>query len=982
MTTRLLLIPAFLLAAARPAPGQTARAGDYAARFTGDGLVVDYKGRRLSVGSYFQIWTARYKKGVLGYWTLLRASRPTLSADGRSVRLAGSNENGSASYEAKVSERGVEVVLRVTLREGVAFQPTEYPAFMIPAALVEGATVECLNPAGLVIARGPVPSPPRRGAFLRTGDGLVLHCRGLNIRITTTSPAGVHPFDARVASYGKRQGVWAFSTLPLSPGLEGVFVFRLRAEPADRPREIGTIRLAPNTEATAILLAADASERERFAADELAGYLEQITGRRLPVRTFRGASAPAGSIVVGRLAAALGLATPAELDAVKRDGYLVRVRGGRAAVCGWRDLGSIYAAYALLRRVGVKFYAPTCEIVPKRLNLLIPEGEWKAKPFFEFRNLHRNLKLGNTPRDDIGAPREFGEPGSVVHAAAYLCPFEKFHRTHPEYFALQRDGERLHKEKGRRRFDVHLCLSNPEVRALCSARLLGWMRKQPRRLYFGVSQGDGYAWCRCARCRAFDPIQPASKTDRLLDYVNAVVRRAGRLYPDKRVLTLAYTSATSSPPRYTAPAANVRVQFCPYPPRFWCQSHGLECPRNRAGFEDLKGWLAKYPRNLFVFDYPRGYKIWCEPFGSFRAMRRKLKYYAGHGVRGLFYCGVPSNFEDLFVFVQSRLLWNPQADPDALTREFIRVYYRAAAPFIQQYFDFFDEQIWSRRVHQMCEGANPGLVTPDYARRALALFAKAEAAVADDPAARYRVEREKLFVLFADVNERNPVNGRLAVSEDEFARRLGEFCRIARKLRLRVVGRREAGVVSDWLWRIARLRVRAKPWFADPLVSALITAPERTLRTRRECYHPRKTRDGLLISLDAFCGAVGPKVYDYHCPPRRAVWIYAADSRHPRMWARFFLDKLPPGPAWLELLAQDDDKPGAVRLAIRLNGKTVFRGPNPFRENGWSRRAFRVPAGALRQGENDLRIINLEPKGRSDSKWFMLAECRFRFGKK
>ncbi len=622
-----------------------------------------------------------------------------------------------------------------------------------------------------------------------------------------------------------------------------VLVFAEQKEVSARSEDVvAAVFIEPDVMVTAVALGPNHTAREKLAADELVAYLERISGKKLKRTEVTGGQVPTGVIAVGGLARQAGLISAEELEAVGRDGYVVRVAGGRAGICGARDLGTAYGAYALLRHLGVKFYSPHCEIVPKLCKLVIPNCELRAKPSYEFRCLTGNLKLGHTPRDDMGNPGEIGERGSLLHSAAYLLPFDKFSHDHPEYFALQKDGKRLHRDPKRKRFDVHLCLSNPEVRRISTQRILELIEKQPDRTFFGVSQGDGRAWCECEKCKAMDAVPGVEMTDRLLDYVNEVARAVAAKYPDKRILTLAYTKATSPPPQRVMPEPNVMVQFCPYPHRVACQSHDLTCEKNKQGFEDLKGWIAKCPRNMYIFDYPRGYKIYYEPFGSFYAMKRKLDFYAQNGIRGIWYghgssdfppySSVPTNFRHLFVFVHSQLLWDPKADVEALIDEFMGVYYGAAAPQMREYFDFFHQEIEQRNIHQMCEGANPGVVTAKFSQKALGLFAEAEAAVADNHEVLNRVRAEKFCVLFADLNERNLVNGKIADSEDAFACRLADFARIGRTLKIRTIGRREAGIVSDWLWRIARLRPSSKPWYTDVLIERLISNPEKTLKFR------------------------------------------------------------------------------------------------------------------------------------------------------
>lgn len=388
------------------------------------------------------------------------------------------------------------------------------------------------------------------------------------------------------------------------------------------------------------------------------------------------------------------------------------------------------------------------------------------------------------------------------------------------------------------------------------------------------------------------------------------------------------------------------------------------------------------PENMYVFDSPRGYKIWYEPFGSFYAMEQKMEYYLDNGVKGMYYCGVPSNFRDLFNFVQSAMHWRRNVDIEALIDRFMPAYYGKAAPFIRQYFDAMHKEVVDRNVHQMCEGNCPGIMTAEFAEKARSLFTQAEGAVADEPAQLYRVRNEKFCVVFADLNERNPVNGKLAISQAEFAKRLAEFMTLGRFLSRRTIGRRDDGIVSDWLFKICRIRTRTKPWFVDPLCRRMIAAPEATFAAERKLFCQTPIAGGLRIELDGFVGCRGPEQYSHDCPARRAVWIYGNNTRTPEMHAVFDLEKpLEPG-AQLVLTGQDDDKPGVVEIEISINGKRLFSGPSDCAEKDWSSREFPVKPGLCKPGKNTLSIRTLKPSPQRDAGWFMLSECTLVFGRK
>lgn len=597
-------------------------------------------------------------------------------------------------------------------------------------------------------------------------------------------------------------------------------------------RTAGKILLGEHVEATSVALAPDASPREQLAAQELIDYLSRISGKGLARIEISDGKVPPGVIAVGRLAQQAKLVSREDIDAMARDGYVLRVAEGRAAVSGWRDLGTLYGAYALLRRLGVKFYARDCEIVPQVVALEIPEGILRARPRYDLRGfyaLHRlfglepSAKLGHTPSDDHG---NFNGPTAKDpegHTSHFLVPYQEYGRDHPEYFALQKDGRRLRPTPGQP-FNAHLCLSNAEVRRISARRLLDLMDGQNDRTFFVVTQGDGYEWCVCDACKALDAIPGDDMTDRLLDYVNDIARTVAHKHPDKIILTAAYTDATSRPPTRVLPEPNVRIVCCPYPPRCNCQSHDIICEKNRKSLDDIRGWLEKCPRQIYIFEYPRGYHCWYEPFGSFYAMARRMDRCAATTIGGIGFCGVPENFRDLFLFVMGRVLWEPQADVEPLVDEFMAVYYGKAAPAVREYFDFLHGEIDRGSVHQMCEGANTMLVTKEFAARALEMFSRAQSAVASDPARRARVDAEKFCVLWADVHQRNTVNKRLAVDGTAFNRRLGELIYIARDRKIERVGRTGLGLMPNWLSHVAGIKLSSEPWYNDPQVEQLVGA--------------------------------------------------------------------------------------------------------------------------------------------------------------
>jgi alpha-glucuronidase len=180
----------------------------------------------------------------------------------------------------------------------------------------------------------------------------------------------------------------------------------------------------------------------------------------------------------------------------------------------------------------------------------------------------------------------------------------------------------------------------------------------------------------------------------------------------------------------------------------------------------------------------------------------------------------------LFIFVLGQLFWEPNADVEKLIDEFMEAYYGEAAYYMREYFDFMHYEVKTRPVHQNCEGRNPGLVTADYADKALDMFNKAQTIVANDSIFLHRVELEKFCVLWSDINQRNTENYKLTVSVSKYAERLAETVRIGRNMKIVQLQRGDFANFKHWLRNISPLWLQSEPWYNDPGVQVFLEHPE------------------------------------------------------------------------------------------------------------------------------------------------------------
>ena len=117
---------------------------------------------------------------------------------------------------------------------------------------------------------------------------------------------------------------------------------------------------------------------------------------------------------------------------------------------------------------------------------------------------------------------------------------------------------------------------------------------------------------------------------------------------------------------------------------------------------------------------------------------------------------------------------------------------------------------------------------------------------------------------------------------------------------------------------------------------------------------------GFLLTPYDFFGGMPARMYSHQCEPRLATWIYGAKSRTATLTATVNLATPPEHDYELVVSGQDDDAPTNCRIRIKVNGKMVFEGPNPFKDGTWTPHTFPVQGQFLHDNLNKLTIENIE----------------------
>ena len=153
--------------------------------------------------------------------------------------------------------------------------------------------------------------------------------------------------------------------------------------------EKGKIVLAEDgRSAYRIVIAERPSPSTRYAAEELQGFLEKMTGARLSIVAETVPAVP-NEILVGPSSRLKTLGIDLGTAALGREGYLLRTVGPRLVVAGGEPRGTLYGVYGLLEdHFGCRWFTPELERIPRSNRLVLPPLDERRVPVFEYRETY------------------------------------------------------------------------------------------------------------------------------------------------------------------------------------------------------------------------------------------------------------------------------------------------------------------------------------------------------------------------------------------------------------------------------------------------------------------------------------------------------------------------------------------------------------------------------------------------------------------
>jgi hypothetical protein len=147
-----------------------------------------------------------------------------------------------------------------------------------------------------------------------------------------------------------------------------------------------------------ILISEDASPLEILAAKEVRRYLYLRTGRLVPIESI--SSLPDGRndtvVILQKMRAetmdSIVARIGPEISELGAQEYIIRTIPNRAkklvAVVGGDDVGTLYGAYRLAEKMGVRFYLHGDVVPDEKVPLELPVVDERGRPIFRLRGIH------------------------------------------------------------------------------------------------------------------------------------------------------------------------------------------------------------------------------------------------------------------------------------------------------------------------------------------------------------------------------------------------------------------------------------------------------------------------------------------------------------------------------------------------------------------------------------------------------------------
>ena len=517
----------------------------------------------------------------------------------------------------------------------------------------------------------------------------------------------------------------------------------------------------------------------RAAADTLAEYVEKASGARPRILEGRPDPMPEHAIWVGYQPVLKELFPDTEFEFSHPEEILIAANAGHLVIAGrdrWDperltvegqdgtivgkqlEYGTANAVYTFLQdRLGVRWFWPgeLGEDVEKKATIAFEPFTYRHHPQIRSRGGVFNFSsLGNKgygrAHDWCRLQRLQLDSMQMGGGHGFGDWWDRYHEKFPEIFALQPDGTRSGFPNPR---NAKLCESNPKVWELWLENVAAQLEKDPNLTVFNASPNDGWAsgHCVCENCTAWDDPDGEPRvfnwfkrneprpalSDRDVTFANQLGELLEATYPGRgyRVLMMSYGHSRPVPVK-ARPAKNVIMSIVA---NFYGRAGLVDRGSTRGDTyrKQFEGWARIVPSMLWRPNTgsPAGWQQGL-PDLSTRQTIRDIQDVAAAHCEGIFIDSVWEHWatHGPQYYVMAQLVWNPDADAEAILSDYYVRAFGPAASSVREYFEAIEKERMAFTTENGEAGvfSFPRLYTEELLRASQARLDRAAAAVSAD----------------------------------------------------------------------------------------------------------------------------------------------------------------------------------------------------------------------------------------------------------
>lgn len=520
--------------------------------------------------------------------------------------------------------------------------------------------------------------------------------------------------------------ITAASLALITAALLIVFLVIVPAVKKDRSSDNGIkltdIRLAENgISRYSVLVPENAAEEELLAANELTSFFKESTGVSLAVTSDDSALFDDKKYVlsIGDTGVYKGSGVSVDKTALGRDGFKI-VRKNRTVILkGGEARGTLFAVYEFMHlSFGFEVYALDEIYVNKSDVTYLPDFNLTSIPDIPERS-PGNLNIQHNPIHALRMRAEQKMSNWAMWSHSDFRFVGSLSAENPLWrspdstqLCLTRDVGNLDEEN----------TSTTNLRYAYFTALIDYIKNNDTAKYVMLGQEDRNTSCSCADCKTSNATYGGVSGTRQR-FINALARDVKAWLsvnaPERKELnlvTFAYMRTFTPPVTrssdgvYTAahpsiiPEDNVYILIAPlYDP---CFNHSIYAECNDTVRYALEGWKS-LTDNIMYWTYSTDFTANLMPFNDYASWQTNYRFCKDLGIQ-FFYdqCTeyVTTVFYELRAYLHAKTMWDTTLDQNVLASDFIKHYYKDAAPYVQQYYDLIRSRYMTLEAQYAAKG--------------------------------------------------------------------------------------------------------------------------------------------------------------------------------------------------------------------------------------------------------------------------------------